>query len=80
MKLFRTRREPSSSEVSPAKIDRRNLVLGVGVAGAAAAAAQALRSKAVVAPPTAVDKAPAETGDGYQVTAHVLRYYETTKI
>lgn len=63
-----------------AEIDRRSLVVGAGVAGAAALAAAALH-RGSVAPQVAAAaaKPKAEPGDGYQVTPHVLRYYETTR-
>ena len=58
---------------------RRGLLLGAGVAGAAAIAARALpvapaAEVAAPAKPTVDDKA------GYRLTQHVLRYYETTKV
>ncbi|HEX6704235.1 MAG TPA: formate dehydrogenase [Albitalea sp.] len=58
---------------------RRSLLLGAGVAGAAALAAKALpvAPEQVAAAPA--KGAPAEKG-GYQLTQHVLRYYETTKV
>ena len=79
MKFFRTRPTSPASEAST-PIDRRKLVLGAGVASAAVVAAQAFRPEAVAVAPVNVAKAPTETGDGYQVTPHVLRYYETTKV
>ena len=60
---------------------RRGWVVGAGVAGAAALAAHALRTGASVVEPVAAagtPKAGAE-GDGYRLTDHVRRYYETTK-
>ena len=79
MKFFRTRPAPPAAEASN-PIDRRKLVLGAGVAGAAAVAAQAFRPEAAAVVPVGLAKAPAEAGDGYQVTPHVLRYYETAKV
>jgi hypothetical protein len=58
---------------------RRSLLLGAGVAGAAAIAAKTLP----VAPEQAAapDAQPAaEPQAGYRLTQHVLRYYETTKV
>lgn len=65
--------------VKSPKVGRRGLVVGVGVAGATALAAQALHRGAN--PSTAVaSAAPAsEAGDGYRLTDHVKRYYETTR-
>ena len=81
MKFLRNTPAPRSGDVSLAKVDRRKLVLGAGVAGAAAVAAQTLSSKmGPVAPANVTAKAPTESGDGYQVTQHVLRYYETAKV
>ncbi len=62
---------------SPAR--RRSLLLGAGVAGAALIAAKTVPSattQVVAAPakPMPDDKA------GYQLTQHVLRYYETAKV
>ena len=66
---------------SAPRLHRRNLVLGTGVAGAAAVAAYALpRTGSVVAPAPLAAAALPEQGDGYQVTPHVLRYYETAKV
>ena len=66
---------------SAPKLDRRNLVLGSGVAGAAAVAAYALpRTGSAVPPASLAAAALPEQGDGYQVTPHVLRYYETAKV
>lgn len=61
-------------------IQRRRLFAGAGTAGALAAAAVAVplvRETDAVAP--AAKPAP-EQGGGYQVTQHVLRYYQTTKV
>ena len=67
------------SAPAAAKLDRRGLVVGAGVAGVAAVAAQVLHRAAVDAPVAVAVKAPAADGVGYQVTPHVLRYYETAK-
>jgi hypothetical protein len=62
---------------------RRNLLAGAGVAGAAAVAASAL-PLVRQAPVPAAGPVAAATGeaakDGYQVTAHVLRYYQTARV
>ena len=59
---------------------RRSLLLGAGVAGAAAIAAKTIP----VAPEqaaAATDSQPAPgQQEGYRLTQHVLRYYETTKV
>jgi|GEM_PF-860732 len=69
----------TSAGTSAAEIDRRSLVVGAGVAGAAALAAAALHRGSVAPQVAAAAKPKAEPGDGYQVTPHVLRYYETTR-
>lgn len=82
MKFFPSRRKAaaSSSVATPAsEIDRRSLVVAAGVAGAAALAAAALHRGSVAPQLAATDKPKAEPADGYQVTPHVLRYYETTR-
>jgi len=85
MKLFDSRANaaltsPDSPASSPRR-DRRNLVVGAGVAGVAAVAAQAVYRNGAVAPAQVVaSSATVGSGDGYQVTPHVLRYYETAKI
>ena len=68
------------AQVAPSP-SRRGWVVGAGVAGAAALAAHALRTGASAAVPVAgaaASKAVVE-GDGYRLTDHVRRYYETTK-
>ncbi|MFT3956615.1 MAG: formate dehydrogenase [Piscinibacter sp.] len=63
------------------KLSRRTVFAGAGTAGALAAAA-ALLPKAPAEAPTATAAKP-EVDDakgGYQVTQHVLRYYQTTRI
>jgi hypothetical protein len=65
---------------NPPVVNRRHLLGGAGTAGALAAAAvlvPAARQEAVDAP--ALKPAP-EQGGGYQVTEHVLRYYQTAKV
>ena len=61
---------------------RRSLLVGAGVAGAAAIAVKALPAAAPEALATAaatVANAAPNTSGGYQLTAHVRRYYETTQ-
>jgi hypothetical protein len=68
---------PDSQE---SRTGRRHLVVGAGVAaGAALAAAAVLRRPAEV--PAEIVKGEPETakGQGYRLTEHVLRYYETTR-
>ena len=61
---------------------RRNLLVGAGVVSAAAIAVKALPSAAPEALASAAAnaaKAAPDTSGGYQLTAHVRRYYETTQ-
>ena len=61
---------------------RRSLLVGAGVAGAAAIAVKALPGTAPEALATAAAgaaKVAPDTRGGYQLTAHVRRYYETTQ-
>ncbi|MBT9597183.1 MAG: formate dehydrogenase [Vitreoscilla sp.] len=69
-----------SSETGP-RLSRRLVFAGAGTAGALAAAAVLLpKAPEVPAPDTAA--APPAAGDQgrYQVTPHVLRYYQTAKV
>ena len=82
MKFFRNKREtlvPDRSPSSSASIDRRDLVVGAGVAGAAAIAAAVLHRQAQGATELVSATPAAAAEGGYQVTPHVLRYYETTR-
>jgi len=65
---------------APAPTKRRSLLLGAGVAGAAAIAAKTLPGAAPEAVATTALKPLPDTAAGYQLTQHVLRYYETTKV
>lgn len=72
---------PAADPAAPAP-SRRHLLAGLGVAGAAGVAVTALplvKSVAPAAAPEALAAAP-EAGGGYQVTQHVLRYYQTAKV
>jgi hypothetical protein len=67
---------------TPNKLSRRRALAGAGTAGALAAAVAVL-PKGDPAPAAAAAAQPAAEppkGDGYQVTPHVLRYYQTTRI
>ena len=59
-------------------VKRRGFLLALG-AGGIGAAAIAARSLPGVAPAAASGSADAASGEGYRVTDHVKRYYETTK-
>jgi hypothetical protein len=69
--------------MSPSKspLSRRRLFAGAGTAGALAAAATVLPLHRESAPvPAAAAKPAPEAGGGYQLTAHVRQYYQTTKV
>ena len=62
-------------------LSRRRLFAGAGTAGALAAAAAVLPLQREAAPVAAATPKPApEAGGGYQLTAHVQQYYQTTKV
>ena len=66
--------------LTTAPATRRGLVIGAGVAGAAALAVKVMPGQAVATPVVATAAKPAlDTAGGYQLTQHVLRYYETTR-
>jgi hypothetical protein len=65
-----------TAPVNPLK--RRGLIVGVGAAGAAVLAAKTLPGAAPAVATAAAAKV-ADTSGGYQVTQHVLRYYETAR-
>jgi hypothetical protein len=76
---FLGRNRPAGAAPSAApKVDRRSLVVGAGVAGAAAIGASVLHGQVADVPAEAAAAGTAAQ-DGYQVTPHVLRYYETTR-
>ena len=81
MKIDARSRNATPPTTTPAT--RRGLIVGAGVAGAAAVAAKVLISGSqpqVVATATAAGAKPEVAGAaGYQLTQHVLRYYETTR-
>ncbi|MES2100488.1 MAG: formate dehydrogenase [Pseudomonadota bacterium] len=61
-------------------LKRRGLLIGAGAAGAAVLAVKALPGAAPAATTAAViANKVVDTKGGYQVTDHVLRYYETTR-
>ena len=63
-------------KTSASKLSRRKFLFAVGASGAAAAAAVATKG-----PQSQPKKAEAVTGSkGYQLTEHVRKYYETTKV
>ena len=70
-----------ATDLAPATpLKRRGLLMGFGAAGAAVVAAKVLPGAVVSLEPTAVGVTTATVGDGYQLTAHVLQYYDTARI
>ena len=65
--------------VSDATMPRRGWLFGVGAAGAAVLAVKALPAAAPLAQVAAAAKSTVDPHGGYQVTPHVLRYYETAR-
>jgi hypothetical protein len=68
---------PQGPASSPA---RRKLFAAGGSVGALAAVAAALPLVRREGEPAATARAPESNEGGYRVTAHVLRYYETTRV
>jgi len=78
MKRIRPTSPAAALDGQAAPLGRRALVVGAGVAGVAAVAAHALQRAAADVPLASAAK-PGPEGEGYRLTPHVLRYYETTK-
>lgn len=76
MKLFSKR---PSTPADAGRLDRRTLVGVAGVAGTAAVAARALHGAGVDATAQPSASVASTEGEGYRLTPHVRRYYETTK-
>ena len=72
---------PASSDSPASPVSRRRLFAGAGTAGALAAVATVLplQKQAAVATDPAL-KSAADANGGYQLTAHVQRYYQTAKV
>jgi hypothetical protein len=69
-----------SKPEQPAALSRRTLFAGAGAAGAVATLAAVL-PRAPQAPALAEVVKPApDAAGGYQLTQHVLRYYQTAKV
>ena len=69
--------EPSAAE--GLRTGRRRVVVGAGVAAGAALAATALHRKADTSPAVVAAGNGASPEQGYRLTDHVRRYYETTR-
>ncbi|MDP1693136.1 MAG: formate dehydrogenase [Burkholderiaceae bacterium] len=68
------------NESKPAALSRRRLFAGGGTAGALAAVAVALPLARPAEPVVAAAKPAPDKGGGYQLTQHVLDYYQTTRV
>ena len=79
MKFFGPKEAAPAIDPSSARLDRRGLLVGAGVTGAAALAVAALYRPGVTASPAAAARTAHDAGDGYRETQHVLRYYETAR-
>ena len=80
MKSQPSKAPSAQPDATGTKVDRRGVVIGAGVAGAAAIAGNALLRGGVEAPPSAAGATSvAGKAEGYRLTPHVLRYYETAK-
>jgi hypothetical protein len=61
-------------------LSRRRLFAGAGTVGALAAVAAVVPGVRQADPVVAALEPVAEPKDGYQETAHVLRYYQTARV
>jgi len=68
------------SPSSTPRLTRRVVFAGAGTAGALAAAAALLPRAQTEALAPAEPQAGADAKGGYQVTEHVLRYYQTARV
>jgi hypothetical protein len=74
-----TQHSPHASPTAQAPdLRRRRFLLAVSAGGAGAVAAAAPARAAVAAAPA--DASPADGAPGYRESAHVKRYYDTTRI
>ena len=71
------RTDPSDSQEP--RTGRRRVVVGAGVVAGAALAAAALHRKLDTAAPAAAAETGTTSPEGYRLTDHVRRYYETTR-
>lgn len=62
------------------KLSRRTLFAGAGTAGAVAAVASLVPAAKSVEPAVPLAKVAPAKGGGYQLSEHVKRYYQTTKV
>jgi len=67
------------SESQGLRTGRRRLVVGASVAAGAAFAAAALQHKGETVKPAVASGTSATPEQGYRLTDHIRRYYETTR-
>jgi hypothetical protein len=72
--------QPTGQPSGNPQMTRRVVFAGAGTAGALAAAAALLPGVETEAPVPTQPQAGAEGQGGYQVTEHVLRYYQTARV
>lgn len=68
------------SKIQPPQVSRRRFIAGLGTAGAATVATTALPPRQPVPP---ADSPPGDAQaprGGYQLTRHILRYYQTARV
>ena len=66
---------------APPLLERRGMLLGTGVAAVVGiAAAVTARTLQPASPPPVAMAKPDDGADGYRLSPHVLRYYETTRV
>jgi len=73
-------KKPDTPLATEQALSRRRLFAGAGTAGALAAAAAVLPRQPQITPEAAAPQPAPEAGGGYQLTAHVQRYYQTAKV
>ena len=61
------------------RVGRRRLVVGAGVAAGAALALAAVQRSGAPKPEVAAAEGAAPAAEGYRLTDHIRRYYETTR-
>ena len=75
----RASEEERAGSAAAQPVKRRSWVLGVGAAGAAVLAVKALPSAGPLVPAAVAPAKVIDTAGGYQLTAHVQRYYDTAR-
>lgn len=68
------------SDSTPSPLSRRRVFAGLGAAGALVGVAAVVKPSAPESATAPAPKPAPEAGGGYQLTAHVQRYYQTAKV